>query len=372
MKLLAASRSGSSAEAASDKPDALPPDANVQEMQALKREVEALREQLKAKETSAASQRAPVPDAVPDASPPPAAGVPSTESNLKSGSDEAPGAAVAGKSLPIEHGPVPTQLTPSEQAQIPNPPLTSTSSLPKPKWRLRAGGNFTPGFRVGVLRLALLTAALVVTVSGAAWYKHWILRKAAATKPSASVFAIPVNERTSRPPGSQELKEHSEVSHTEVATAARPTSPDMPSHTAESPAQPVSSGSIAQSASRRTSVSTTLAGKRAMVLPTPRPTSDPVVPSAVESVMVPPKLIKSVRAVVSPDAVRDFETGNVVIEAVVGTSGEVHFIRVLSGPPSLRDAAAEAVKQYRYEPATRNGQPVPAHVNITIQFKFES
>jgi outer membrane biosynthesis protein TonB len=45
---------------------------------------------------------------------------------------------------------------------------------------------------------------------------------------------------------------------------------------------------------------------------------------------------------------------------------------VLSGPPSLRAPAVEAVKQYQYEPATRNGQPVPAHVNITVRFRFES
>ena len=109
-----------------------------------------------------------------------------------------------------------------------------------------------------------------------------------------------------------------------------------------------------------------------MVRPTARATSDPIVASPLESVIVPPKLIKSVRAVASLDDLRDFETGNVVIDAVVGTEGEVHFIRVLSGPPSLRAPAVEAVRQYQYEPATRNGQPVPAHVNITVRFRFES
>ena len=87
---------------------------------------------------------------------------------------------------------------------------------------------------------------------------------------------------------------------------------------------------------------------------------------------MPAKLIKSVLAVASLDAVRDFESGNVVIDAVVGAEGEVHFITVISGPPSLRTPAVEAVKQYRYEPATRNGQPVPEHVRITIRFRFES
>jgi periplasmic protein TonB len=96
------------------------------------------------------------------------------------------------------------------------------------------------------------------------------------------------------------------------------------------------------------------------------------VASSAEGVVVPPKLIQSVRALASLDALHDFETGNVVIDAVVGTEGEVHFISVISGPPSLRPPAVQAVKQYRYEPATRNGQPVPAHVNITIRFRFES
>jgi TonB family protein len=94
--------------------------------------------------------------------------------------------------------------------------------------------------------------------------------------------------------------------------------------------------------------------------------------TAEQNVIVPPKLIKSVRAVASLDDLRDFETGNVVIDAVVGTEGEVHFISVISGPPSLRAPAIKAVKQYRYEPAKRNGQAVPEHVNITIRFRFES
>ena len=86
---------------------------------------------------------------------------------------------------------------------------------------------------------------------------------------------------------------------------------------------------------------------------------------------MPPKLIKSVRAVASIEDVRDFETGNVVIDAVVGTTGEVESTNVLSGPPSLRNSAVETLKQYRYEPATQNGQPVPAHVTVTIHFRFE-
>ena len=109
-----------------------------------------------------------------------------------------------------------------------------------------------------------------------------------------------------------------------------------------------------------------------MVHPAARTAPDPIAASAVQGATIPPKLIKSVRAVASLDDLRDFETGNVVIDAVVGTEGEVHFISVISGPPSLRAPAVRAVKQYLYKPAMRNGQPVPEHVNITIRFRFES
>lgn len=324
-----------SAEATADEPGEPPPAPAVEEVQALRREVEALREQRKL--------------------------IPS-------------GVSTTGNSLPIEHDPVPMQLTAAEQEQLSKPALDFSKSLPKAKRLHWARGNFTPGFREGVLRLALLTTALVITAAGAAWYKHWIPWKSAAKKPSASVLAIAVNARTSLPPGSREaVKEHPEFSNTKVASDAPETSPSIPSRAAESPSQPfASSRSVAQPAVRRTPPSATPAGNRAMVRPTASATSDPIVASAVESIMVPPKLIKSVRAVASLDDLHDFETGNVVIDAVVGTEGEVHFISVLSGPPSLRASAVGAVKQYRYEPATRNGQPVPAHVNITIRFRFES
>ena len=323
-----------SAEATADEPGEPPPAPTHEEVQALRREVEALREQLQL--------------------------IP-------------PGVAATGKSLSIERHSVPTQLTPAEQALLPKPSLNFSMSLPK-AGRLRwARGNFTPGFREGVLRLALLTTALVITAAGAAWYKHWIPWKSATKEPSASLPAIAVNPNTALPPGSREpAKKYPDFSNTKVASGAPEISPRMPSRVTEPPAQPfASSGSTVQPAVSRTSPSAT-PGKRAVVRPTARATSDPIVASPPESAIVPPKLIKSVRAVASLDDLRDFETGNVVIDAVVGTEGEVHFVRVLSGPPSLRAPAVEAVKQYRYEPATRNGQPVPAHVNITVRFRFES
>jgi TonB family protein len=276
---------------------------------------------------------------------------------------KAVGAAAGGQSPSVEHDLATTQLAATEQAVLPKPSPGSTMSLPKPKVRIRARGNFTPAFRGGILRLALLTTALAITILGAAWYRH---RNSAQNKSWMRVAAVGANAKTSLPPGGPEVAKE----HPESTNAIQPgTPPQGPG----SLSQPVaSSGAVGQRTVKKTSPSTTLAGKEKVVRPTSRGIAQPVLASAVQSVVVPPKLIKSVRAVVSLDDVRDFETGNVVIDAVVGTEGEVHFISVISGPPSLRAAAIKAVKQYRYEPAMRNGQPVPEHVNITIRFKFES
>jgi protein TonB len=86
---------------------------------------------------------------------------------------------------------------------------------------------------------------------------------------------------------------------------------------------------------------------------------------------VPPKLIKSVQGIAPAEAVRGFVAGNVMLDAVVGPTGRVISITVLSGRPSLRASAAQTLKQYRYQPATRNGRPVAAHVTVTIQCWFE-
>lgn len=319
----------SSAEAIADDPAEPPAAPAADEVQALRREVEALREQ--------------------------AAGVPA-----------------AAKSAPVEHDYAPMELTATEEALLPKPSLDFTVPLPKGKWRFRARGNFTPGFRGGVLRLAALTAALGVTVLGAAWYKHWIPWSSAAKKPSIGAAASGTNARKSLPPG-EAAREHPEFTNTNVASDASTIRPSAPSQALESAGQPVASnGSAVEPPARKASPPATLAGKPGTARATAKATAQPILPTAEQNVIVPPKLIKSVRAVASLDDLRDFETGNVVIDAVVGTEGEVHFISVISGPPSLRAPAIRAVKQYRYEPAKRNGQAVPEHVNITIRFRFES
>jgi TonB family protein len=376
-----------SAEATADEPGEPPAAPTVEEVQAFKRQVGAqgLPAPRQAAEASQQQPPAAPSSAAPEGSSTSAWEVLSRETKGNSGSDEASGGAITEGSLRSENNPALIELTATEQP--PEPSLDFSMSLPKSKRSLRARGSFTPNFRGGVLRLGLLTAALVLTAAGAAWYKHWLPWKSATRKPSDSLSAIAANAKRLPSPGGQEgAREHSEFSNTRVASDAPVTSPGMPSRSttlpntvpseardaSELPAQPLASNSsLAHPAARKTSPAANLAGNRSTVRPAARDASGSAAPSAVEGDFVPPKLIKSVRAVVSIDDLRDFERGNVVIDAVVGSAGEVNFVSVLSGPPSLRAAAVESLKHYQYEPATRNGQPVPAHVTITIHFRFE-
>ena len=62
--------------------------------------------------------------------------------------------------------------------------------------------------------------------------------------------------------------------------------------------------------------------------------------------------------------------GAVVLDALIGEDGNVHGVKVTSGSPLLAKAAANAVKQWRYQPFQLNGRPVALHNQITIQFKL--
>lgn len=51
--------------------------------------------------------------------------------------------------------------------------------------------------------------------------------------------------------------------------------------------------------------------------------------------------------------------GAVKIEFLIRSDGSIDRLRVLEGPPQLRDAATSSLRKWRYQPATRNGTPVP-------------
>jgi protein TonB len=211
-----------------------------------------------------------------------------------------------------------------------------------------------------MLGLAILVVVLGV---GTAWFKHWLPWRTQGAK-SKKHAAYDMRVASDAPVTSAAVPAKS-------ATVSNGGAP-APADGIPAPVKAASSnGLVAQPALRKNAAAGTPAANPPIVRTAAKPASDSNVTSGKESDVVPPKLIHAVQAVASLEALRDFERGNVVIDAVVGTSGEVHFISVISGPPSLRAPAVESLKEYKYEPATRNGQPVPAHVTITIHFRFE-
>ncbi len=98
-------------------------------------------------------------------------------------------------------------------------------------------------------------------------------------------------------------------------------------------------------------------------------------PSEVEAVandgpMQPAKLLKTVNPVYPPDAMLNYITGDVKAEVVVEASGHVGGVKVISGPKALREAAVEALKQYEYAPATQGGKAVESKAEVVVKFWF--
>jgi len=93
-------------------------------------------------------------------------------------------------------------------------------------------------------------------------------------------------------------------------------------------------------------------------------------PAASDTTLVPPKLLKSASPVYPPDAMREYITGDVRVDALVEPDGRIGTMKILGGPVSLRQAALDALKQYEYAPATQGGRAVAAHITVTVKFWF--
>ena len=84
-----------------------------------------------------------------------------------------------------------------------------------------------------------------------------------------------------------------------------------------------------------------------------------------------PKLLRAVKPVPPPEALRNYVTGNVKVDALVDTTGHVKSVTVISGPQKLWNTAIDQMKLYSYEPARRNGKPVTSHVQTSLQYWYE-
>lgn len=87
--------------------------------------------------------------------------------------------------------------------------------------------------------------------------------------------------------------------------------------------------------------------------------------------VVAPVVLHKVDPEFSEEARKAKYQGTVVLTIEVGADGMPHAIRIVSGLGlGLDEKAIEAVSQWKFKPATRNGRPVPAPATIEVNFRL--
>lgn len=97
----------------------------------------------------------------------------------------------------------------------------------------------------------------------------------------------------------------------------------------------------------------------------------PAAPVPVGGDVKPAKLITSVAPAYPTLAKSQHISGNILIDALIDATGHVIAMKIVSGPTLLHQAAMDALRQWKYQPALLDGKPVPMHLNVTIQFRMQ-
>jgi protein TonB len=63
--------------------------------------------------------------------------------------------------------------------------------------------------------------------------------------------------------------------------------------------------------------------------------------------------------------------GDVRIDALIDVNGRVSAMKVVSGPSLLHQAAMDALRQWKYQPALLDGKPIAMHLTVTLQFRLQ-
>lgn len=108
-------------------------------------------------------------------------------------------------------------------------------------------------------------------------------------------------------------------------------------------------------------------------LPTPTPEPVPDNPLIVGGAVVAPTLLRRVEPVYPEVARMARRQGVVVVEAIVDKEGNVTEADASDDGVGFgcKEAAIEAIRQWRYAPATLHGHPVSVYLRITVEFKLQ-
>jgi TonB family protein len=102
----------------------------------------------------------------------------------------------------------------------------------------------------------------------------------------------------------------------------------------------------------------------------PSPEMRPEGPVKIGGNVKEPKLLSSVMPVYPSTARSSGQQGDVVVDTTIDKSGRVVRMHAIAGPTSLRSAAMDALRRWRYEPSTLDGEPVEVQMQVTIKFRL--
>lgn len=96
----------------------------------------------------------------------------------------------------------------------------------------------------------------------------------------------------------------------------------------------------------------------------------PALPIPIGGDVKPAVLISQVAPTYPAFARSQHVSGEVVIDALIDATGNVTTMKVISGPTLLHQAAKDALRQWKYKPASLDGNPVPMHLTVKLQFRM--
>jgi periplasmic protein TonB len=82
-----------------------------------------------------------------------------------------------------------------------------------------------------------------------------------------------------------------------------------------------------------------------------------------------PVLVYSISPESTEEARIEKRSGNVLVNLWVDTNGNPSHVHTIRGVGlGLDEKAVEAVKQYKFKPALKNGEPVLVEINVEVNF----
>jgi protein TonB len=97
----------------------------------------------------------------------------------------------------------------------------------------------------------------------------------------------------------------------------------------------------------------------------------PEVPLPIGGDVKPAELISRISPVYPTLARNQHVSGDVRVDALIDANGRVTTMKVISGPTLLHQAAMDALRLWKYQPATLDGKQVPMHLTVTLQFRLQ-